>query len=68
MTAKATIATVAFVNQWIAVCRAFNHGIEFSHISFASIICQITIIAQGPLHGEAKGIVCTSNVYILTIH
>jgi len=68
MTPKATIAAVALIYQWIAACGALNHGIEPGHIPFAALICPLTVIVQGPLHGVSKGIVGTCYIYILTIH
>lgn len=38
MATEATIASIAFVYQWITLGRTFDHGVQLGHIALAAII------------------------------
>lgn len=67
MAAKAAIAAVALVDQWITIRGALDHGVELGHIPFAAITGRLDVIAQSPLHGVTKGIVGTRYIHILSV-
>lgn len=46
MAAKAAIAAVALVDQWITVRGALYHGVELGDIPFASIPWRFSLVTQ----------------------